>query len=156
MKLLIVTACGAKKARRPKKALDLYRSGRIRAVYNLSSSNDMAILSSEYGLVDADETIKPYDRIMNEERAEQLVPSIAKIIKDYDTIIFFKGGARKTYLKCIKKACEGAGKTLISFGFANMGGIRDLPKIIELLNHGKLQELSKIQRAEIFVYNPKA
>jgi hypothetical protein len=153
-KLLIVTACGTKKTAIPQKARDLYRSSRIKAVYNMSSNNDMAILSSEYGLVDAGEIIKPYDRTMDEERAKHLIPCIIKDIKDYDVIVFFRGGARKAYLTCIKAACEEAGKPLVIFGFANMGGINNLPKIIELLHKDRLQELSRIEQAEIFLYKP--
>jgi len=156
MKLLVVTACGAKKALKPEMARNLYRSSRIKAVYNMSSNNDMAILSSEYGLIDANKIIKPYDRIMDELRAKQLIPSIMKGIKNYDIIVFFKGGASKIYLTCIRKACEKAGKILVVFGFANMGGINNLPRITELLKDEKLQEVLDMQESGIFVYKPKS
>lgn len=131
MKILVLTACGGKKRPGAMPAYKLYKSSRIKAVYNRRCGHDMGILSSEYGLVNANEIIKPYERVMDEKRAIELIPQVTKKIKDYDCVIFFKGGARRCYLTCIEKVCEKAGKSLITLGFANMGGIRDLPKIIE-------------------------
>ena len=50
---------------------------------------------------------------------------VAKKLENYDCIIFFKGGARKAYLHCIKNAAQKAGKPLVTLGYANMGGIND-------------------------------
>lgn len=149
MKVLLVTACGDKKNSGPMPAYKLYKSSRIKAVYNRRCGSKMCILSAEYGLVDAHKTIKPYERVMDEQRSKELQPSIAKKLQSYDCIIFFKGGARKAYLSCIRAVCEKTGKILVTLGFANMGGIKDLPLIIELLHKKKLDEISKIEHVNI-------
>ena len=146
---MIVTACGAKKNPGPMPAYKLYKSSRIKAVYNRRSGSDVCILSAEYGLVNANKTIKPYERVMDERRAEELVPSVTKKLKNYDCVVFFKGGAREAYLSCIKAACEGAGKTLVTLGYANMGGINDLPKVINFVKKKRLKEIRKIKHAEV-------
>lgn len=150
MKVLIVTACGAKKNPGPMPAYKLYKSSRIKAVYNRRCGSDMCILSAEYGLVDVHKTIKPYERVMDERRAEELVPLVAKKLKSYDCVIFFKGGARKAYLSCIRAACDKAGKTLVTLGYANMGGINDLPKVTELAKQARWKDILNIENTEIY------
>lgn len=46
-------------------------------------------------------------------------------------------------------ACRRAAKTLVVLGYANMGGINDLPMAIELIKRGKNEEIAKIVHAEI-------
>ena len=150
MKVLIVTACGAKKNAKPMPAYKLYKSSRIKAVYNRRCGSDMCILSAEYGLVDVHKTIKPYERVMDDRRAEELVPSIAKKLQGYDCVIFFKGGARKSYFSCIRAACDKAGKTLLTLGYANMGGINDLPKVTDLVKQARWKDILKIKKVEIY------
>ena len=155
MKVLIVTACGAKKNPGPMPAYRLYKSSRIKAVYNRRCGSDMCILSAEYGLVNAHKTIKPYERVMDEQRAEELVPSVTKKLKNYDCVIFFKGGAREAYLSCIKAACRRAGKTLVTLGYANMGGINDLPQVIEFAEREEWEEIHKIGHADTHKFSSK-
>jgi len=137
MRILVSTACGAKKHHSPLPAYRLYKSSRIRAVYNRRNGLDMCILSAEYGLVDAQRIIKPYERVMDDKRAEELVSGVAQKLQTYDCVIFFKGGARKHYLSCIQAACDKAGKPLVTLGYANMGGINDLPKVINSISKSK-------------------
>lgn len=132
MKILVLTACGGKKKNRSMPAYKLYRSSRIKAVYNRRCGHDMGILSAQYGLVNAQEIIEPYARVMDEKRALELIPSVAEKVKDYDCVVFFKGGARKSYITCIRGACDKAKKALRLLGFANMGGINDLPQVIKI------------------------
>jgi len=150
MKVLVVTACGAKKNSTPMPAYKLYKSARIKAVYNRRNGCDMAILSAEYGLVGVYKTIKPYERVMDERRAKELAPSVAKKLQGYDCVIFFKGGARKSYFSCMRAACDKARKTLVTLGYANMGGINDLPKVTELANQAKWKDILKIENVEIY------
>ena len=130
MKYAVITACGNKKQSLPSPAWQLYKSPRIKAVYNRKGSHDMFILSAKYGLVKAEQIIEPYNRIMDDSRCEELVPGIKKIIENYDVVIFFKAGSRKLYEQCILKSCEMANVRVISFGFGFMGGINDLPKYL--------------------------
>ena len=152
VRILVATACGAKKNPRPMPAYKLYKSTRIKAVYNRRSGCDMSILSAEYGLVGAHEVIGPYERVMDEQRARELIPSVAEKLKSCDCVIFFKGGARKAYLSCIEAACQKAGKALVSLGFANMGGINDLPEVIKLVRQRRLEEIQKINHATIYKF----
>lgn len=151
-RIALITACGAKKRSQPMKAYKLYRSPRIKAIHNRRANTDMYILSAEYGLVGAHEEIEPYDRVMDEQRAQELVPFVAKKLKIYNYVIFFKGGARKAYLNCIRAACNKARKTLVTVGFANMGGINELPVIIDLLNNNQLKKIRNMQDKKIYIH----
>lgn len=131
MRVSVVTACGNKKEETPLPAWQLYKSPRIKAVYNRKGNHDMYILSAEHGLIPAEKVISPYNKIMDEKRCNELIPMVREVIKNYDAIIFFKAGARKLYEQCISKACYESGVKLISFGHGFMGGINDLPKKIE-------------------------
>jgi len=71
-KILMVTTCGARKHSEPKPAWKLYKSSRIRAVYNRRMGHDMCILSTKYGLVEADAVIEPYEAVMTEQIAKEL------------------------------------------------------------------------------------
>ncbi len=129
----LVTACGAKKENTSQPAGRLYKSSRIRHLYKRSKELGIPfyILSAKYGLVNADTVIEPYDKVMTPERAAELLPQVKETIKGFDMIIFYKGGARKEYRELIEKACEETGTRLISFGYGNMGNIRDLDKILK-------------------------
>jgi len=149
MKILVVTACGAKKHSEPMEAYKLYKSARIKAVFNRRCGCDMKILSAKYGLIDVFNIIEPYEIIMNEKRALKLIPLIVNIIKKYNYIVFFKGGSNNNYLTCIKGACKKARIVLITLGFANMGGINDLSLVIEYINKKGWDKISKINHVEI-------
>ncbi|MGQ4916064.1 MAG: DUF6884 domain-containing protein [Candidatus Asgardarchaeia archaeon] len=133
-RIAVVTACGRGKKNYPTKAYKLYKSSRIKAVYNLKNNTDMYILSAKYGLIHAEEVIEPYDEVMTEDKAIQLTPSVAEKLKGYDFVIFFKAGARKEYLNCIHQACKLANVNLIAFGYGNMGDVRKLPDLITIAN----------------------
>lgn len=133
MKILVLTACSGKKKDRSMPAYKLYRSSRIKAVYNRRCGHDMGILSAQYGLVSARDIIDPYERVMDEMRALELVPLVAEKIKDYDCVVFFAGGSNRLYYECLKSACELSNVKLFSVGYANMGDINELPKLIKRL-----------------------
>ena len=90
----------------------------------------MAILSSTYGLINSEETIEPYEEILSKNRAEQLLPQIAKKISDYDAIVYYRGGAGKEYSDLIKEACARAGKKLLFTGYKNLGDIDKIPALV--------------------------
>ncbi len=155
MKVLVVTACGAKKNSQSLQAYKLYKSTRIKAVYNRRGSCDMSILSAKYGLVDAHEVIEPYEQVINEERAKELVPTVALKLKDYDYVVFFKGGARRAYLSYMRSACESARKNLVTLGYANMGGINDLPQVLEFLRQEDWERIHRIKHARVYEFSNK-
>jgi len=109
----------------------------------------MAILSARYGLVLSDEVKQPYKQIMSSDRAKELAPQIAEKLRQYDYVIYFKAGARKEYLECMKAACGLAKKTLIALGYSNMGGINEIPKVIELVQKEELDALKGIRSLSI-------
>jgi len=149
LRILVVTACGISKKDQTLPAYELYKSARIKAVYNRCNGCDMAILSGKYGLVDAFEFIRPYEQLIDEQRAQELVPYVAEKLRNYDCVIFFKGGARKPYISCISNACEKTATTLVVLGYANMGGINDLPDVIQLAFQQSWKQIGKIGHAEI-------
>ena len=94
-KICVITACGNKKEDTPLPAWRIYKSSRIKAVYKRKCNEDMYILSAEHGLLPAEKIIKPYNRLLDTDRANKLLPKIESTIKKYDKIIYFKAGARK-------------------------------------------------------------
>jgi len=131
MKILVVTACGKRKDTSPQPAWKLYKSPRIRAVYNRRNGHDMAILSSKYGLIKAEEIIEPYEEVLTEQRVKELIPQISMAIQKYDIIIYYRGCAGKEYFTLIMDACENAGKPFFSVGYKNLGDINILPEIFQ-------------------------
>jgi hypothetical protein len=134
-KIVLITACGGKKEKGKRKAAELYKSARIRHLYRRSKELNLPfyILSAKYGLVFAEEEIEPYEAVMTEEKCKELLPNILEKLKDYEVVIYYRGGARKEYYDCIKEACETLGKKFVSFGYGNMGDIRKLDSILESL-----------------------
>lgn len=134
-KIVIVTACGAKKEDQPSPAWKLYKSSRIRYLYKKSKQlgYPLYILSARYGLVHSEEVLEPYDEILTEEKIEKLLPQVVEVLKRFDIIIYYKGGARSAYLKLIEKASNLLGIRLVVFGYANMGDINKLEDIINTL-----------------------
>ena len=137
LKIIVVTACSAKKEKFPQPAWQLYKSSRIKYLYRKSKELGYSfyILSGKYGLVDSEEVIEPYDEILSEDKIEKLFPQVAEVLKDFDIVIYYKGGARGTYLDLIKTASEFANIKLVTFGYANMGDINKLEEIINSLKH---------------------
>lgn len=130
LKILVATACGNKKKPGMHRAVDLYLSSRIRAVYNRKGGCDMAILSSRYGLVDSQMVIEDYDDILTPERAEILLPRIADYIKKYDVIVYFKAGASALYFELIREAAELAKRPIVHFGYGYMAEVNEIPGVI--------------------------
>jgi len=143
-KVALITACGNKKENRKLPAGKIYKSARIRHLYRRSKELKVPflILSAKYGLVEANKEIEPYDAVMDKRRCKELKEQIKEKLKKYETVVFFKGGARKDYYECLKEACKEVGVKLISFGSGNMKGIRELPQKLKEagfeLNGGEL------------------
>ncbi|SMO67911.1 hypothetical protein SAMN06269117_11816 [Balnearium lithotrophicum] len=133
MRLALVTACGGKKEGTKRKAGLLYKSARIRHLYRKSKELKipMFIISAKYGLVSADDEIEPYEAVMTDERCRELLPTLLKKLKDFDVVIYFRGGARKEYYNCIREAVDTLKKELVVFGYGNMGDIGKLQGIVE-------------------------
>ncbi len=130
-----MTACGRSKEKELLPAWRLYRSSRIRYLKRVADTVgvDYAILSAEYGLVPSDEVIAPYERVMDEERCHEILPVLVESLKRMRVraIVFYRGGARKEYYECLRRAAESVGADLISVGYANMGDIGKVKGILE-------------------------
>ena len=137
MKKVLITACGNKKENKPMEAAKLYKSARIRHLYKKSKELDIPffILSAKYGLVYGDDVIEPYNEIMNEDKCRILEEQISQVLKDFDFVVYYKGGARKEYYNCIEKVAKKLNKKLITFGYGNMGDIGKLQEIINELSN---------------------
>jgi hypothetical protein len=136
-RIVLVTSCGNKKESSPQVAGKLYKSARIRHLYRKSKELGIPffILSAGYGLVSGDEVISPYNAVMSEEKCKELERKIAERLKDYDVIVYYKGGARKDYLDCIKRVAEKLEKELVVFGYGNMGDIGKLGEVLKSLGY---------------------
>lgn len=130
LKILVATACGAKKRPGKHKAVDLYLSPRIRAVYNRRSGCGMAILSSKYGLVDSQEIIENYEEILTVERYRILLPQVIDYVKRYDVIVYFKAGVSSIYFELINEASRIAKRSILHFGYGFMAEVNKIPSVI--------------------------
>lgn len=130
--IVLITACGNKKESTPQPAGKLYKSSRIRHLYHRSKELGVQfyILSAKYGLINADTVIEPYDQIMTKERAKELLPQVKEVLRGFDVVIFYRGGARKEYRELIERACKEIGVKLVVFGYGNMGDIGKLEVIL--------------------------
>lgn len=148
-KILVVTTCGARKHNEPKPAWQLYKSPRIRAVYSRRNGHDMCILSTKYGLVDAEKVIEPYEETLTKHRMTELIPQMVEKISGYDYIVYYRGGAGREYFNLMREACRRAGKTLVSFGYKFMGDVNELSNVLRLVEQGHLEGTSSIRSAQI-------
>jgi len=134
----VVTACGGKKEESKRKAGLLYKSARIRHLYRKTRELGVPffILSAKYGLISGDEEVEPYEAVMTSEKCGELLPSILERLRDFDVIVYYRGGARSDYYDCIRKGAELLKKELVSFGYGNMGDIGRLEEIVKSLRDG--------------------
>ena len=132
-RVVLITACGGKKEKEPRKAGELYKSARIRHLYRRSRELNVPfmILSAGYGLVDSEELISPYEAVMSRERCSQLKDKIRKKLKGFSKVVYFRGGARKEYLECLEEVVRELGLELYTFGYGNMGDIGKLEEVLK-------------------------
>lgn len=86
------------------------------------------------------------EETLTKQKANELILQMVEKIKGYDYVVYYRGGAGKalrTHFNLMREACERAGKTLIVFGYAYMGGINELPKILQLVKRGEFPKVSK-------------
>ncbi|WP_258084319.1 DUF6884 domain-containing protein [Thermococcus thermotolerans] len=136
--VVLVTACGNKKEEEPLPAGRLYKSSRIRHLYRKSKELGVPlyILSAKYGLVNSDTIIEPYDQIMTMDRVHELLPQVKRVLKEFDIVVFYQGGARKEYRILIEMACKDLGIPLVKYGYKNMGDIKETEKILRNILEG--------------------
>ena len=133
IKIALITACGKKKENKPLQAGKLYRSSRIRHLYKKSKNFSVPfyILSAKYGLVFGDRVIEPYEALMDQQSCEKMEKQLEDVLRNFDAVIYYRGGAGKEYFECIKRAAQKLGVEFIYFGYKNMGGIGELGQILE-------------------------
>jgi hypothetical protein len=146
---VLVTACGAKKGKGKSRAFLLYKSSRIRALKKIAGDVPYAILSAKYGLVDSEEILEPYEKVMTEAIAKKHVSRVGRVLKNYDVVVYYRGGARKTYLECLVHACRDAMVPLIVCGYANMGDIGNVSDILAISSTGSFSTLEKLPRVSV-------
>lgn len=133
--MILVTACGRSKEGRSFPAWRLYKSPRIRYLKKKADSLkiDLYILSAEYGLVYSEEVISPYNTLMDSKRSKELIPVVRSQLKRINPskVIYYRGGARREYLECIREACLGLGIEFVSFGYGNLGEVGKLEEFLD-------------------------
>jgi hypothetical protein len=151
-KVGIGTACGNKKEEGLLPAYRLYKSSRIRGLFNARGELPMYILSAKYGLIDAEAELRRYEHVMDDQRAHELAPQVAEAMQGYNWFAFFKGGARPAYSLCMRLASDISRIPLAIVGFGNMGDFRQFIQIAnELSESGKIYTSSR----SLELYNPK-
>ncbi|KYC51601.1 MAG: hypothetical protein AMQ22_01261 [Candidatus Methanofastidiosum methylothiophilum] len=144
MKVLLATACGAKKNKGKMPAIDLYKSSRIKAVYNRKNGADFAVLSAKYGLLYPDRIIKDYEQVLDSRGMHKLMPQVIEFIDKYELIVFFKGGSREEYRELIKQASEAINKPLILIGNRNQEDIGKIEELLLKCTKGDLEKIDEI------------
>jgi len=86
-------------------------------------------------VVDSEQILEPYDQILTVEKINELLPQVIEVLKNFEIVIYYRGGARKTYLELIEQASRITGTHLVVFGYANMGDINKLEEIINSVKH---------------------
>ena len=152
MKVLLATACGAKKNKGKMPAIDLYRSSRIKAVYNRRDGADFAVLSAKYGLIYPDLIITYYEQILDSKSMKKLLPQVIEFIGKYDLIVFFKGGSREEYRELVKNAAQAINKPLVLIGNRNQEDIGKLEELLKRCMNGDLDKITEIANS-IEIYN---
>jgi hypothetical protein len=138
MMKMVVTPCAKNKNLGTHKALDLYKSTRIKAVYNKIKNTGalFAVLSSKYGLVFENEEVEAYELKMNSETMKRLIPKVSSQLKNLnvDELIFFPNwGLNNPYIRCIVEACKSSKTKLTLCGYNVLGGINELPNILSIV-----------------------
>jgi len=144
MKILLATACGAKKNKGKMPAIDLYKSSRIKAVNNRRGGADFAVLSAKYGLLYPDKIIKDYEQVLDFKGVKKLIPQVTEFINKYELIVFFKGGSREEYRELIKQASEAINKPLVLIGNRNQEDIGKLEELLVRCTKGDLEKIGQI------------
>ena len=111
--------------------------------------HDMCILSTKYGLIDAEAVIEPYEETLTKQKANELIPQMIERIEGYDCIVYYRGGAGREYFNLMREACRRAGKTLVSLGYKYMGDINELADVFQLVEQGQLDKICNIKSAQI-------
>jgi len=152
MKILLATACGGKKNKGRMAAIDLYKSSRIKAVFNRKDGADFAVLSAKYGLIFPDKIIKDYEQILDSKSTKKILPQVKDFIYPYDLVIFFKGGSREEYRELVKEASNSLKKPLILIGNRNQEDIGKLEEVITRCTTKDFHDLKDIAPS-IEIYN---
>lgn len=152
LRVAFATACGDKKETGRHAACDLYKSPRIKALCSRRSAFDfpLYILSAEYGLVHCDAQIDSYNRIMTDERARDLAPTVASVMRHFDWVVFFKAGANSAYARCIKLAAAESGVAVALIGVGFMGHWREAIDLAHQLRNGVLPTLGSVRSLEVY------
>lgn len=118
---VVLVGCVKSKVDHPAPARDLYTLALFRKerAYAEAAGVPWFILSAEYGLVDPDEIVEPYERYLpsmpaayRREWGSRVVEQLSHQFDDLDgTVIEVHAGA--TYLKAIRDGLEGAGATAL-------------------------------------------
>ena len=152
MKILLATACGGKKNKGRMAAIDLYKSSRIKAVYNRRGDADFAVLSAKYGLIRPDKILKDYEQVLDPKGAKKILPQLIDFIRPYDLVIFFKGGSRQEYREVITEASNAINKLLILIGNRNQEDIGKLEELVSKCINGDFYNLENLAPS-IEIYN---
>ena len=131
MSTLLIQGCSKSKNRvtEPTPAIELYAGYFFKIIKKsirdgeITEDCDICILSAEYGIVDANVPIDPYDRRMDTERARELASPVSKTLcqkydGSYDRIVFNLG---KTYRIAMNEFVEQSSTSLYQVDGAGIG-----------------------------------
>ena len=115
---LYVTYCSKDKSRDEERipAISRYSSARIEKIRELAEKRDQkfAILSGKYGILQPQQKIPFYDKLLTDEDLGKTVPKVEKQLEELnpDQVVYFTkevSGQRIAYFELIRRACESIG-----------------------------------------------
>jgi hypothetical protein len=115
--LIYCTYCSAEKhpSKKPIAAIDLYKSTRIREVYQMASKANLPffVFSGKHGLIASHQPVAWYDHLLQKEASSAHAEFLAKQIQSFNisAIHFFSNFPENdpnlhTYIDCITAACK--------------------------------------------------
>ena len=124
--VLVIACCGLKDPY-PCRAIDLYKSRNFKLVRAHARPRfEVLILSAEYGLVAADELLKPYDRVLDRARAAEFKrktyeygAKVPRLLSLDSSDVYVFGG--ELYRDVIRTWCDRAGRQCIELIGQNRG-----------------------------------
>lgn len=137
---ILATGCSAKKLNNCTTAADaLYQSTRITFAKRMAQEKSLPlyILSAKYGLIHQNDIISTYDQIMDEKRANELIPKVVRQLQNdkIQSLVFFAAGVNASYGYLLGKACAEANVEFKQIGSGCMQGAKELPLLLDSVSN---------------------
>ena len=126
-KILVITSCTSSKLNYAAPAKSLYQGVLFRKIKKIVNYNnlDFKILSAKYGILDANDIIKPYEKELKNKKdilelRKRVIPNLKSIEEDYELIIIIMG---KKYREVLEPLFISKSKYKMIYDKRGIGGL---------------------------------